>query len=129
MTSVTTTLEEAPEFQEVLDKLKIRGNTNIRKCHHCKVNRRPASVNVTENDEVLKLECGCSEEKAVCERLLVDQGILGGDVGNNVELRSLTQAEWYKLDHIMGALFGFKTSWLWDNNAMKKGLLAKAQNL
>ena len=75
------------------------------------------------------LECGCGEEKAVCELLLMEREILGKDIDNGVALRSLTKGEWFKLDHVMGALFGFNTSWLWDKEAMKAGLLEKVTEL
>ena len=75
------------------------------------------------------LECSCGEEKAVCELLLVEKGCLGKDVDNSIALKSLTKREQFKLDHVMGALFGFNTSQLQNKEAIKAGLLEKAAEL
>jgi hypothetical protein len=104
--------QNAPEFNEILEKLKVSKGpqkNESRKCYHWRQNKKPTQIRRQDN-ETASIECGCSENKAVCEFLLVKMGILGKDVGNDVELRSLTEAEWYKADHIMGAIFGFNTS-------------------
>lgn len=127
----TFSFQNAPEFNEILEKLKVSKGpqkNESRKCYHCRQNKKPTQIR-RQDSETPSIECGCSENKAVCEFLLVEMGILGKDVGNDVELRSLTEAEWYKMDHIMGAIFGFNTSWLWDTEAMKAGLLAKAESI
>ena len=123
--------QNTPEFKEVLEKLKVSKGplkNESRKCYHCRQNKKPTQIR-GKRSEAPSIECGCSENKAVCEFLLVKMGILGKDVGNDVELRSLTEAEWYKVDHIMGALFGFNTSWLWNKEAMKARLPAKAESI
>jgi len=74
------------------------------------------------------LECGCTKNKGVCEKLLLDRGILGTDVENE-ELQSLSDKEWFKLDHVMAALFGYNTSWLMNKEVMIAGLEAKLAEL
>jgi hypothetical protein len=71
--------------------------------------------------------CGCTKNKAVCEALLIQREILVG--GNDPIFRDLSFNEWYKLDHVMAALFGFNTSWLLYPQIMKAGLQAAADSI
>jgi hypothetical protein len=74
------------------------------------------------------LECGCKTDKAVTEQLLVNIGIMGTDL-RVLWLRSLTAKIWFKLDHVMGSLFGFSGNWLMDKEAMIAGLKTKVAEL
>jgi hypothetical protein len=44
-------------------------------------------------------------------------------------LRDLSFNEWYKLNHVMAALFGFNKSLLLDPQTMKAGLQAAADGI
>ena len=102
------------------------------KCIHCAVtNKKMAPPEEYPEDA---MACGCSKDKGVFESLLVEKGILIGRNEGNYDdadlvrrLKTITQGEWFKMDHVMGALFGFKLEWLLDHQKMKAGLL-KAYN-
>ena len=87
---------EAEEFKEALKELTVEkgplATEGFRKCYHCRQNKKPTRL-FTGSSDTRCIECGCSENKAVCEWLLVRQQILGKAVRNGVELRSLTEAE------------------------------------
>jgi hypothetical protein len=119
---------EMDEYKKLLNSLKLKkgihvGNT---KCHHCKVNKKGLPKEAQAVDPSVCV-CGCSTDKAVVEQYLVEKGILGFDVpddlASQVLFRSITKEEWSRWDHIMGALFGYKTTWLLDPQIMKAGLL------
>jgi len=102
------------------------------KCIHCAVTKKrmPPAEECSED----AMACGCSKDKGVFESLLVEKGILVGKNDDTYDdddlarrLKTITQGEWFKIDHIMGALFGFKLGWLLDSKEMKAGLL-KAYN-
>ena len=118
--------ESLPEFKAVLKTLKLgKGRfAGHYKCIHCRNNRKKLAARDLEVSEII---CGCTKNKAVCEALLIKREILIG--GNDQILRDLSFNEWYKLDHIMGALFGFNTSWLLDPQIMKAGLQAAADSI
>jgi hypothetical protein len=96
------------------------------KCHHCRVNHKALPKETQETDPDVCVY-GCSREKAVMEKYLVEKRILGfvvpDDMDSTVLYRSITKEEWSRLDHILGALFGYKTDWLLDPAIMKAGLL------
>lgn len=100
-----------------------------RQCYHCHLNKKDkdwAKVKMTGD---AWLECGCKTDKAVCEQLLVNLGIIGKGVGDATWTRSLTAKEWFKMDHVMGSLFGFNTGWLMEKKEMIAGLKAKLAEL
>jgi hypothetical protein len=92
------------------------------KCHHHIVNRVHMGEAKTAEDGATRLmDCGCTEEKAVAEWCLKKRETIGR-VYDDRDLWTLSQTEWYKLDHVMGNLFGYSTNWLLDKEAMKTGL-------
>ena len=118
--------ESLPEFKAVLKTLKLGKGPFVGhyKCTHCRNNRKKLAARDLEGSEII---CGCTKNKAVCEALLIQREILVG--GNDQILRDLSFNEWYKLDHIMAALFGFNTSWLLDPQIMKTGLQSAADSI
>ena len=78
--------EKQEEFERVLGTLTVstRGEDgklvkgDIRQCYHCKINKKPKKdVRVQGQHRNEYLEYGCSNNKGVCEKLLVDKGVLG----------------------------------------------------
>jgi len=129
--------EKQEEFERVLETLTVstRGEDgklvkgDIRQCYHCRINKKPRKdVRVQGQHGNEYLECGCSKNKGVCEKLLVDKGVLGQDKENR-ELYSISDKEWFKMDHIMASLLGYDTSWLMYKEAMIAGLEAKLAEL
>ena len=118
--------ESLPEFKAVLKTLKLGKGpfAGHYKCTHCRNNRKRLAARDLEGSEII---CGCTKNKAACEALLIRREILIG--GNDQILRDLSFNEWYKLDHIMAALFGFNTSWLLDPQIMKARLQAAADSI
>ena len=98
-----------------------------RHCHHCYSNSKSTKEVRNKGDPAL-LECGCSKDKGVFEKLLLTLGILGDDYDEK-ELSSLSQKEWFMLNHIMGRLIEFNTNWLMDKEVMITGLEAKLAEL
>ena len=119
---------EMDKYKELLKALKLKKGIHVGnvKCHHCKVNKKSLPDKVQPVDPYICV-CGCPTEKAVVELYLVEKEILGfvvpTDLATQVLFRSITKEEWSRWDHIMGALFGYKTKWLLDPQAMKAGLL------
>jgi hypothetical protein len=99
-----------------------------RQCNHCRINKKRKDWEVKKALGNEFLECGCSKNKAVCEQLLMDRGIIGKELENK-DLKTLADKEWFKLDHVMGNLFGFNTNWLMDKEVMIAGLEAKLAQL
>jgi len=118
--------EFSSQFKAVLQTLKLAKGpfAGEYKCTHCRNNKTKLIDRDLRGSEII---CGCTKNKAVCEALLVKKGILVS--GNDQILRDLSWSEWYKLDHIMAALFGYNTSWLLDASIMKAGLQAAINNL
>ena len=79
------------------------------------------------------LACGCSKVKGVMELLMKEMGILGEVVENDIAFtqmaRSISQAEWQKLEFIMARMIGFSGTWLLDPATRKAGLLEAAEKL
>ena len=133
--NVDEELEKMPEYHEILvgmimsNKGAVVGGGKY-KCNHCTINRKNIGTDRPSISEtgVPIMDCGCSRNKVVAEKVLVNRGIIGR-VGNERVLHSLSEVEWYKVDHIMGALFGYNTTWLLDPKIMKEGLLKAAQEL
>jgi len=125
--------EKKEAFKKIVESLVVTTkNTSlgvVKQCPHCKLirkKRKDLRVKGKHGNEFL--ECGCTKNKGVCEKLLLDRGILGTDVENE-ELQSLSDKEWFKLDHVMAALFGYNTSWLMNKEVMIAGLEAKLAEL
>ena len=59
---------------------------------------------------------------------MVDKGVLG-QYKENRELYSISDKEWFKMNHIMASLLGYDTSWLMYKEAMIAGLEAKLAEL
>jgi hypothetical protein len=118
--------ESFSRFKKVLESLMlVKGHfAGQFKCSHCRNIRKKLVARNLEGSEII---CGCTKNKAVCEALLIERGILVG--GNDQILRDLSFGEWNKPDHVMAALFGFNTSWLLDPQIMKAGLQAAADRI
>jgi len=95
-----------------------------RQCHHCYLIRKKKNWDTRRVLGKEFLECECSKNKADCEKLLVERNILGKEL-EHFNLKSLSDKEWFKLDHVMSALFGYNTSWSMDKDIMIAGLEAK----
>ena len=130
-----TALWSMNKYKQLLDNLKLKKGIHVGniKCHHCKVNKKGLPKEALENADPYLCVCRCSTEKAVVEQYLVEKEILGFDIPNDltetVLYRSITKEEWSRLDHIMDTLFGYKTEWLLDPQAMKAGLLEAANKI
>jgi hypothetical protein len=125
--------QERAEFKEMVKSCVVPATDSEyegwRQCHHCHLNKKEKDWVKVKMTGDAWLECGCKTDKAVCEQLLVNRGILGKGVGDATWMRSLTAKEWFKMDHIMGSLFGFNTSWLMEKKDMIAGLKAKLAEL
>jgi len=101
------------------------------KCFHCKINKK-VMPQVPEIQERV-CACGCSHLKAVMELELIKREILGQVVSNDQAAtqirRSISYADWLKMEYIWGELIGFKANWLLDSTAMKAGLIATAEKM
>ena len=120
------------EYHELMGEMVIHGVVagGKYKCNHCTVIRKNMSVDrpAVSEDGVPLLDCGCSRNKGVAEKKLVKMGIIGR-VNNRRSLHSLSEQKWFKMDHVMGALFGYNTTWLLDPKIMKEGLLKVAEKI
>jgi hypothetical protein len=126
--------EKTAAFKAIVDRLVVKTKQSrglIRMCHHCLKACAKERKNFKHRGDFGNecLECTCTKNKGVCEQLLVDRGILGKDVGDGLECRSLSDREWFKVDHIMCQLFGFNTNWLLDRDVFVAGLEAKLLQL
>jgi hypothetical protein len=74
----------------------------VESLYHCNVNRKHKTPHQKGKEY---LECGCSMNKGVAEQLLLNMGVIGKDIGDD-DLVTLSDTEWYKMDHVMGSLFG-----------------------